>query len=329
MHRPSRCLAVLFATFIAFAGFLPGIATAADPGDGSSILEVRPLGGRQYSVTVQSAAMNKPITVWISHPDGPAPALYLLNAVDGGEDGGPWTNRTDVAQFFADKPVNVIVPMGGRASYYTDWLTDDPVLGRNKWSTFLIHELPTLLRDRFQLTGRNAVAGTSMSATSALDLAIEAPGMYQAVGAYSGCPRTSDPAARALVNSQLSIFGANAANMWGAPDNPAWAAHDPIVNADRLRGPALYLSAGTGSPGAHDTLADPSIHGDPIALTNRIAVGGPMESFVNACTRVLVDRLAGLGIPATVASHAGTHAWPYWQDDLHDSWPVFAAALGV
>ncbi|MCM6775666.1 esterase family protein [Nocardia sp. CDC159] len=327
MHRLPRCLAVLFTVFAAFATLLPA-AVSADPGN-SAILEVRPLGGRQYSVVVHSAAMNKAVTVWISHPGGPAPALYLLNAVDGGEDGGPWTARTDVAEFFADKSVNVIVPMGGRASYYTDWVSDDPVLGRNKWSTFLIRELPALLRDRFQLTGRNAVAGTSMSATSALDLAIEAPGMYQAVGAYSGCPRTSDPLARAYVHSQLGIFGANAANMWGTPDDPAWLAHDPIVNAERLRGLALYISAGNGAPGSHDALTDPSIGGNPATLANRMGIGGPMEAVVNSCTRALTDRLAALGIPATVALRPGTHAWPYWQDDLHDSWPLFASALGI
>ncbi|WP_416367397.1 alpha/beta hydrolase [Nocardia terpenica] len=325
MHRLLRCLAVLSAAF----AFAVPAAAAADPGDGSAILDVQPLGGRQYNVTVYSAAMNKPVTVWISHPDGPAPTLYLLNAVDGGETGGPWTARTDVAGFFADKPVNLVVPMGGRASYYTDWVADDPVLGRNKWSTFLLHELPPLLQARFQANGRNAVAGTSMSATSALDLAIEAPGMYQAVGSYSGCPRTSDVAARAYVHSQLGLFGANADNMWGGPDNPAWPAHDPVVNADRLRGVALYVSSGNGGPGSHDTLFDPSIGGNPMKLADRLAVGGSMESIVAGCTRELLDRLAALGIPATVVSRAGTHAWPYWQDDVHDSWPVFAAALGV
>lgn len=320
-----RCLTVLFAMF---AMVVPVSAVAA-PGDGPAILEVRPLGGRQFEVVVYSAAMHRPITVWVSHPGAPAPALYLLNAVDGGEDGGPWTARTDVAQFFADKPVNVVVPMGGRASYYTDWVSDDPVLGRNQWSTFLVHELPPLLEQHFEMTGRNAVAGTSMSATSALDLAIEAPGKYQAVGSYSGCPRTSDPVARAYVHSQLGIFGANAANMWGAPDNPAWSAHDPVLNADRLRGTALYISAGNGGAGVHDNLADPSIAGNAGKLADRLAVGGVMESVVNGCTRVLADRLAALGIPADVVFRPGTHAWPYWQDDVHDSWPTFAAALGV
>ncbi|WP_067686895.1 alpha/beta hydrolase [Nocardia jejuensis] len=324
MHRTLRCLVVVIAA--AFAVLLP-IPAVAD--SGSSILEVRPLGGRQFEVIVYSAAMNRPIPVWVSHPGGPAPALYLLNAVDGGENGGPWTNRTDVAQFFADKPVNVIQPIGGRASYYTDWVTDDPALGRNRWSTFLIDELPSLLQDRFGMTGRNAVAGTSMSATSALNLAIEAPGRYQAVGSYSGCPRTSDPVSSAYVYSQLQLYGANAGNMWGPAGSPAWAAHDPIRNAESLRGVAMYISAGDGGAGVHDTLADPSIGGDAGRLADRMLVGGGMESVVRGCTAALTDRLAALGIPAQVVFRAGTHAWPYWQDDVHDSWPMFAAALGV
>ncbi|WP_306363552.1 alpha/beta hydrolase family protein [Nocardia sp. CC227C] len=323
MHRLTRCLVVLFAVF---AVLLP-IPATADPG--SVIVDVRPLGGRQFEVHVYSAAMNRTIPVWVSHPGHPAPALYLLNAVDGGETGGPWTNRTDVAHFFADKPVNVIQPIGGHASYYSDWVADDPVLGRNKWSTFLIHELPPLLENHFGMTGRNAVAGTSMSATSALNLAIEAPGRYQAVGSYSGCPRTSDPMARAYVHSQLRLFGANADNMWGGGDHPAWAAHDPVLNAERLRGVALYISSGNGAAGVHDTLTDPSIGGDAGRLADRLLVGGGMESVVRSCTNSLTDRLAALGIPATVVHRNGTHAWPYWQDDLHDSWPLFAAALGV
>lgn len=325
MRRLMRCLVPLLAVA---AAILPAASAAADPD--SRILDVRPLGGREMEVVVHSAAMNKPITLWMSHPGAGAPALYLLNAVDGGEDGGPWTRRTDVAEFFADKNVNVIVPMGGRASYYTDWLRDDPALGRNQWTTFLTKELPPLLEARFGMTGRNAIAGLSMSATSALNLAAGAPGRYQAVGAYSGCPRTSDPVAQALVASQLGVFGANPANMWGAPDNPAWAANDPMVQAERLRGLTLYVSSGTGAPGEHDNIADHGIDGNPARLADRVLVGGAMETFVGSCTRPFVDRLHELGIPVTANLRpAGTHAWTYWQDDLHQSWPLFAAAIGA
>jgi diacylglycerol O-acyltransferase/trehalose O-mycolyltransferase len=320
-----RCLVPLLALV---AAIIPATVAAADPGD-SSILDVRPLGGAQFEVVVHSAAMNRPITLWMSHPGPGAPALYLLNAVDGGEDGGPWTRRTDIADFFADKHVNVILPMSGRASYYTDWLRDDPALGRSQWTTFLTRELPPLLESRFGMTGRNAIAGLSMSATSALNLAIGAPGFYQAVGAYSGCPRTSDALANAYVHAQLAVFGANADNMWGAADNPAWAEHDPMLQAERLRGVALYISSGDGAPGAHETLGDRGIDGNPARLLDRMLVGGTMETVINGCTRPFTDRLAALGIPATVNFRPGGHVWSYWQDDLHLSWPVFAAAIGA
>ncbi|MFC3961798.1 alpha/beta hydrolase [Nocardia jiangsuensis] len=311
-----RTLLVLLA---ALAGVLLPPATAgADPGP-ARILDVRPLGGRQLEVVVHSAAMDRPITLWVSNAGAGTPVLYLLNAVDGGEDGGPWTRRTDVAEFYADKPITVVVPMGGRASYYTDWQADDPVLGRNRWSTFLGDELPPLLQQRFGTADRMAVAGVSMSATSALNLAIEHPGRFRAVGAFSGCPRTSDPAARAMVYAQLGVFGANATNMWGGPADPAWPAHDPTLNADRLRGTALYVSAGNGLPGRHDSLAEP----------DRAVVGGIMESVIGPCTGSFLARLAELGIPAATDLRAGTHAWPYWQDDLRNSWPVIAAAVGA
>lgn len=323
--RGARSALPLLAALLGLT-LLPANA-GAEPG--SRIVDVRPLGGRQLEVVVHSAAMNRPITLWMSHPGAGAPVLYLLNAVDGGEDGGPWMRRTDVAEFFADKPITVVVPVGGRGSYYTDWQADDPVLGRHRWDTFLTDELPPLLAGRFGTTGNKAVAGVSMSATSALNLAIANPGAYRAVAAYSGCPRTSDPAARALVYSQLGVFGGNAANMWGGPGDPAWVANDPLVNADRLRGVALYVSAGNGAPGPYDALGDPRIGGDPARLLDRLLVGGTMETVIGACTRPFVDRLAALGIPATVNLRDGTHAWAYWQDDLRRSWPVIAAAVGA
>ncbi|MGW5451047.1 alpha/beta hydrolase [Nocardia sp. NPDC003979] len=321
MRRLLCCLLVLLGC---------GVVVSPAASANSSILEVRPLGGRQFEVVVHSAAMNRPITLWMSHPGPGAPALYLLNAVDGGESGGPWMRRTDVVDFFADKPVNVIVPIGGRASMYTDWQRDDPVLGRNKWTTFLTSELPPLLDDRFGMTGANGVAGLSMSATSALNLAIAAPGRYRAVGAFSGCTQTANPLAQTLVRSQLATFGANADNMWGGPGDPAWVANDPVLHADRLRGTSVYLSSGNGAPGPHEALNDPSIAGNVGVLLDRVLVGGTMEAVVGSCSGPLAGRLGQLGIPADVRFRAaGTHAWPYWQDDVHDSWPMFAAALGI
>ena len=288
-------------------------------------------GGREQVLSVFSPAMAKSIPVWVLRAAVPGrPVVYLLNGVDGGDSGGSWAGRSDVASFFADKDVTVVVPLAGRSSYYTDWIADDPILGRNKWATFLTRELSAFIDSTFNTNGRSAIAGLSMSATSVLNLAIEQPGRYQAVGSFSGCARTSDPMAQALVYSQVATFGGNAANMWGPPGAPGWADHDPTLHADRLRGTALYITAGNGLPGQHEALNDPSINWNVGALLDRETVGGVLESVVSQCTGQLVDRLRSLGIPAAVTLRpAGTHSWPYWQDDLHNFWPIAAGAIGA
>jgi diacylglycerol O-acyltransferase / trehalose O-mycolyltransferase len=287
--------------------------------------------GRERVIGVYSPSMDRSIPVWVL-PAATAgrPVVYLLSGIDGGELGGSWTQRSDIASFFADKNVNVVVPLAGRSSYYTDWIADDPVLGRNKWATFLTRELPPIIDSTFATSGRNAIAGLSMSALSVLNLAIGSPGLYQAVGSFSGCARTTDPLAQALVFSQVSNYGGNAVNMWGLPGASAWAEHDPSLHADRLRGTALYISAGTGLPGPHENLNAAEIDGNFQALVDRVTVGGIFEAIVNQCTTTFVDRLRALGVPATVNMHpTGSHSWPYWQDDIHDFWPILARAVGA
>jgi S-formylglutathione hydrolase FrmB len=304
------------------------VANAGPEGGPARLVSVRPLGGRVYEVVAYSAAMRRLVPLWVSHPPTSAPTLYLLNGVDGGENAGAWPDRTDVASFFADKRVNVVVPLAGRASLYTDWGRDDPAIGQNRWATFLTRELPPLIDARFGATGVNAIAGVSMSATSVLDLAIGAPGRYRAVGSFSGCAHTSDPVGHAVVSGELRLFGADPANMWGPAGDPRWLAEDPMLHLNRLRGIPLYISAGTGLPGPYDGPFGPGVAGDPNRFAERIFIGGTLEAVVDRCTHMLLGALHTLGIPATVMLRpAGTHAWPYWQDDLHAAWPMFAAAL--
>ncbi|TSE00683.1 esterase family protein [Skermania sp. ID1734] len=326
LRRIAKPLAIVA---VLAAALTTPVAASAAPASG--ITGVRPLGGQQFQITVYSAAMNRQIPLWISRAAGGAgPTLYLLNGVDGGEGGGDWTGRTDVASFFAGKNVNVVVPLAGRASYYTDWEHDDPILGRNQWATFFTRELPPLLNSLFPTTGRNAVAGVSMSAGSALDLAIHAPGFFQAAASFSGCTQTASAAGQAYVYSQIALFGGNAANMWGPPGDPAWADHDPTLHADRLRGTAVYVAAGTGAPGPHEALTAPGIGGNAGALADRAVVGGVMESVVHQCTQTLAASLRAANVPATIALNpVGTHSWPYWQDDLHNAWPMIATAIGA
>ncbi|WP_396897536.1 alpha/beta hydrolase [Nocardia colli] len=304
------------------------VGASADPVSASHIDHLRFEQPRLIDAGVYSAAMNSVVRVRVlraADPDSPAPTLYLLNGANGGVDGS-WLDETDVATFFADKQVNIVIPIGGSGSYFTDWHTDDPILGRQQWTTFLTRELPPLIETTFHGSGANAIAGISMAATSVFQLALAAPGLYQALGSYSGCVRTSDPQGQAMVAAVVGRWKGNPLNMWGGPQDPTWAANDPYLHADQLRNTTLYISTGTGQPGPLDTPA--ALHGDLIQSTWQLLFGSPLEAVMNLCTHQLRDRFQQLGIPATFDFRPiGTHSWGYWEQDLHNSWPQFEAAL--
>ncbi|WP_258081219.1 alpha/beta hydrolase-fold protein [Nocardia nova] len=84
-----------------------------------------------------------------------------------------------------------------------------PVLGRNERTTFLTRELPPLLDATLHTSGRNAIAGVSMSATSVLALAQATPGLYAALGSFSGCAQTGTDPGRRFVQAVVASGGGN------------------------------------------------------------------------------------------------------------------------
>ena len=155
-----------------------GIASAGTPAhqqdgdssessaDGSYIESVERINGRQQIVNVYAASMDRTVPIQVITPADnsvPRPILYLLNGAGGGEDSATWEYQTDVVDFFQDKNVNVVTPVGGRLSYYTDWEKEDPKLGKNMWSTFLGKELPPLLNKQLGSNGDQSLAAISMS----------------------------------------------------------------------------------------------------------------------------------------------------------------------
>ncbi|MGA9872415.1 MAG: alpha/beta hydrolase family protein [Rhodococcus sp. (in: high G+C Gram-positive bacteria)] len=279
------------------------------------------------TLAVYSPSMDRTIDVQVltpAAPTGPRPTLYMLSGI-GEEDpsNSMWLRKGGAAEFFRDKNVNVVLPLAGPGSFYTDWQRDDPTLGRNKWETFLTQELPPVIDAKFDGNGRNGIAGLSMGAQSALMLASRNPDTYSAVGAYSGCFTSADIAGQGSMRGIVSAFGGDANNMFGGPLDPEWAAHDVLNNAEALRGKAVYVSVGSGLPGRHErfeTAKDWDI----------VVVGGAIEAGSNFCTRRLADSLSRLAIPATFDfEETGTHSWAYWVDQLLKSWPTLGAGLGI
>lgn len=350
----SKTIARAVATAAVAVGCLigsPGVATASgDPviDNGDVLVRVESANGshitrtqvvtdendQQMIVWVYSGAMDREIPIRVQRPNDtsePRPVLYLLNGAGGGEDGSDWKRQTKAMQFLADKNVNVVTPLVGKFSYYADWVRPDPVLGNYKWQTFLTEELPPIIDAGLGTTGKNALAGLSTSGTTVLALPIAKPGLYESVAAYSGCAQISDPLGYEIVRIGVDVWGGgNADNMYGPPGDPMWAANDPYVNAEKLRGLPMYISSGSGLPGKYDELGGeytlPGVDG----YADQVVLGGVIEAGTNACSHNLKARLDQLGIPATYNfPPTGTHSWGYWEDDLKNSWPLLSTPLGI
>lgn len=329
LARLRSWIAMVFAGVLALTGVqFAGAATAAP--SGSRIVSIKEIGPQNQIFTVYSAAMKREIPLDVLRPRnrGAAPTLYLLNGLSGGEGEGNWEDKTQYKKFFADKQVNVVTPLKGLGSYYTNWVKYDARAGgNNKWETFLADELPPLLDRALGATGKTGLTGVSMSATSVLSLAVRRPGQFPVVASFSGCAQTSDPIGQEFI-AQVVVgrVGAKMENMWGPLDGPLWRAHDPVVNAAKLRGTSLYLSAMSGLPGQDENPMNPK-NLDPGYL-DRVVLGGGIEAATFLCTVNLSNRLDQLNIPATtVLRPNGTHSWGYFERELHASWPQVRRAL--
>ncbi|MCU1645023.1 MAG: esterase family protein [Nocardia sp.] len=317
-----RWLALL-ALLISVTACAPRVS--AQPTETATIDHIVPVTSRWLQVYVRSPAMAGIVQIDLLLPadaGSPHPTVYLLEGIDSARpDQNDWTAQGGAVDFFADKDVNVVLPVGGAGSFYTDWQRDDPVRGRQEWETLLTRELPPLLDAEFHGNGVNAIVGVSMGAQAAMMLAERSGDLYRAVSALSGCFDSADSPGQAELRYIVSADGSDPDNMWGPAADPEWLAHDVLAHASQLTGKSLYIYAATGLPGAHENSASPN-------LQDVIIEGGAIEFGARLCTEALQRRLGELGIPATYdLAPAGTHSWPYWQDQLDAGWPVLAAAL--
>ena len=281
-------------------------------------------------ISVYSPSMDKdiPVKVLKAAGGGPAPTLYLLDGLRAPDDNNGWLIETDVENFFAGKHVNVVIPFGGGGTFYSDWLRDDPKLGRVKWETFLTNELPPVMASQFGSDGvNNAVAGLSMSGTSALNLATHHPDFYKAVASYSGYPTASSPGFAQGIQVSVAQMGGNALNMWGFWPSATWLRNDPLLNVGALRGKSVYISSGAGSAAGDPTVDPDSKSFDPVKFSQTV----PLETASGLSSRSFVPaaKAAGANLQTHIADE-GLHTWNYWQDRLHESWAsTLAPALGT
>jgi diacylglycerol O-acyltransferase / trehalose O-mycolyltransferase len=300
---------------------------AVAPG-GAHITGIEPVNDRWEKISVFSPSMNKVIVNDVlKAPKAGAPTFYLLPGIDGGDNLDPgvyfepgskaWFGMTDIQGFFGNRNVNVVSPLGGQFSWWTDWIGD----GSKQYQTYMTKELPPLLNKELKTNGKNAVGGLSSTGGTAIDYAIQAPGLFKAVGSYSGFPAPSDPDAAGNVSLTLSGGGASAEAMWGPLGGPLWVAHDPSKNVTKLKGVAVYAAASGGAQGDVDRLAPGTAN----------FTGGLIEGIVLANTQKFADAAAAAGVPVKfVVRPEGSHTWGLFESEMQESWnTTIGPALGV
>ena len=146
---------------------------------GVSVDRIEWITSRRVAVFINSPSMpQEPIQVqillardWHSNPSAKFPEVWALDGLRARDDENGWTIETNIEQFYADKNVNVILPVGGESSFYSDWQRESN--GKHyMWETFLTKELIPVLTNEFRSNGSRAVTGLSMGGTAAMNLSL-------------------------------------------------------------------------------------------------------------------------------------------------------------
>ena len=230
------------------------------------------------------------------------PVIYLFNGAYGPYD--EWIAQTDIATISARYPVIFVDFDGGnrgKTGFWSDWLD-----GTYQWETWHVHTLIPWVDAHFRTQrGVRGAMGASLGATGILDYEEHNPGLFRALGSFSG-----------LVDTQfltpLSGYDAvqqdpNVTRAWGDQTLNAdvWAQHNPTVSAAKLAGTHLYLACGTGSPST-----DGSIHG-PQQEADLWSDHIPFVTALDAARVPHTDRFVS----------GGEHSWAWISQEMHWALP--------
>ncbi|MDP9167807.1 MAG: esterase family protein [Actinomycetota bacterium] len=257
---------------------------------------------------VPSAAMGR--NVLVRFQPGGSHAVYLLDGLRARDDNSGWDIETNAFEKFAGSGVSVVMPVGGMSSFYTNW--EQPAVGNGmtqtyNWETFLTSELPAYLSANKGISpSGNAVVGLSMSGSAALILAAYHPGQFKFAGSESGFLNLSQGLWPTLVGFAMRDSGGfDAGAMWGPGGGPDWQRNDPTLQAGTLaaNGTRLYVYTGNGTPNELGGADLPATTLEGLTRDSNTA-------FQNAYTGA-GGRNATFNFPPN-----GSHAWPYWSQQL-------------
>lgn len=301
--------------------------------NGATVDHVNWISNQRIAVFVKSAAMPQQLQQfqillardWYKNPSQTFPTLTVLDGLEADPNTPTWTTWTNIVEQYADKNVNVILPVGGKASWYSDWQKTFSDLNY-KWETFIMKEMLPIAEQGFRSNNSRAIVGMSMGATAALNIAENNPDKFKFAGSYSGFLNASSWGAGPLYDlfTVQHVFPHNASDAWGPYRSQGWQDHDPRTRLGNLKNTKVYVSAGQGQ----------SDWGQPGSLVNTpvpppaFASYGEIASHITTRDFELKARAAGVDVTSDYPA-SGLHMWPYWQYQLAKSTPEILKALEV
>lgn len=315
LKKVSRKAAATVAAVAAAASMVvagTGVATAGNRdflrADATGTCDWDGVGFWVQRCDVFSPAMGRNVTVQIQPAQrGGNAGLYLLDGARANDIANAWTVDAHAQDLFVDHNITLVMPVGGAGSFYTDWVGPaGPQNAVYKWETFLTSELPGYLAANFGVSPtNNSIAGLSMGATAAMNLAALYPDQFRQVLSFSGYLSMSVPGTYLMMGLALQeIGGFNINNMYGSFFGLRRFQLDPLINAGGLAGKDVYVSAASGIWGAPDfnySVGD-RINGTVLEVASRVS------------TRIWEAQARAIGLDITTNyPSAGIHNWLQWR----------------
>lgn len=307
---------------------LPGTA-ASQPWLGNTpfIVSKKHVDGNHWKVRMWSPANRAVVdnNVLLPSGDQPRPSFYLLPGLKGGQAGLNWMSHSDVKSWFANKHVNVVMPLGGPYSLYTDWDSADPILGVNKWNTYMTQKLPPLIDKEFHGTGRDAIGGLSSTGAAALDIAGHAPRRFVATASYSGCPIRSGAYGGTISTAMIAWAAAPRLTRGACPAMPRGASTIPTPTW------IVCAASRSSSPPPPANLAALTASATLSSTAGQAFGPAEVEIVANACTQQFTDnaRRAELDVNRYYTPQ-GSHSFGLFSHQMKVSWAqTIARTIGA
>lgn len=270
---------------------------------------------------ISSPAMGRVVQVQVRYPKDrskPAPMLTILDGVTAPRQSG-WLREGNILGAMANEHVTVVMPTEATGSNYTDWSADDPFLGRMKWETFLIHELPQVLEDPatgMNFDGTRFIGGLSMGGSAAVRLANLYPDRFAGVFSVSGCYSSVNTSGREFFNFITRSVGGSPDLTWGRGVTEQRRRNDTVANPSGLKDMRVYLFTSDGAVTAQDREFYRQYG------VSELFGGIVLEKMVNRCTRELDDSMRAHGMTHQRVDYqiGGIHDWPYYKAQLPVAW---------